>query len=46
MLDALILDDAKSRPSSFDALEYLSRAIAEIPPNALLIPPKTDALPL
>ncbi|KAL1937626.1 hypothetical protein VTO73DRAFT_13012 [Trametes versicolor] len=46
LLDALILDDAKSRPSSFDALEYLSRVIAEMPPKALLIPPETDAPPL
>ncbi|OJT14094.1 hypothetical protein TRAPUB_9370, partial [Trametes pubescens] len=45
VLDGLRWDDAKARLSSFDALEYLSRAVAEVPPKALLIPPETDAPP-
>ncbi|KAJ3017153.1 hypothetical protein NUW54_g649 [Trametes sanguinea] len=40
ILEDLRLPDAAARPSSFDALRALSKILADMTPNALMIPPE------
>ncbi|KAI0374615.1 hypothetical protein BV20DRAFT_1048669 [Pilatotrama ljubarskyi] len=42
ILETLRLPDASARLPSFYAMECLSRVVADLSPNALMIPPETD----